>query len=160
MYLLLFSRMTKNTFNYLVEELRPHIERRNTRLRRCISVEHRIAITLWRLATNVDYRTLGSLFGVAKCTVCVIFLDTINAITTVLQGRHIVIPTGQRLQVCNYNVQTIITLILIIEPYLCYKEALSFVVYFLWNDFFRITLSHPVPILSGLKNIYSCGTYP
>ena len=91
--------MTKDTFRYLVDELRPHIARRNTQFRRCVSVEHRIAITLWRLATSTDYRTLGSLFGVATCTVCVIFLDTIRAIETVLKRKHINIPSGQRLQV-------------------------------------------------------------
>ena len=38
-----------------------------------MSVERRVAIALWHLATNGDYRSIGHMFGVAKGTVCVIF---------------------------------------------------------------------------------------
>ena len=33
---------------------------------RAVSVERRVALTLWFLATNSDYRTIGHLFGVSK----------------------------------------------------------------------------------------------
>ena len=39
-------RMGKSTFYYLCEKLRPFIERKNTRMRLAICVEHRIAITI------------------------------------------------------------------------------------------------------------------
>ena len=29
-------------------------------------------VTLWRLATNIEFRTLGPLFGIARGTACVI----------------------------------------------------------------------------------------
>ena len=64
-------RMTKETFLYICNELRPHIEKRDTKMRKAIPVEKRVAITLWRLATNADYRTIGHLFGVSKGAVCV-----------------------------------------------------------------------------------------
>ena len=41
-------------------------------MRSAVSIERRVAIALWRLATNGDYRSIGHMFGVAKGTVCVI----------------------------------------------------------------------------------------
>lgn len=37
------------------------------RYRRTVSVEMSVAICLWRLATNVDYRSLSHLFGTSTC---------------------------------------------------------------------------------------------
>ena len=45
-----------------------------------ISVERRVAITVWRLATNIDYRSIGHLFGFARCTACGI----VNEVCTVI----------------------------------------------------------------------------
>ena len=91
--------MTKHTFNYIIGELRPHIQKEDTQMRRSIPPDQRIAITLWKLATNIDYRTLAELFGVGKSTVCTIFLETINFIGMHLKSRHIALPRGQRLEV-------------------------------------------------------------
>ena len=91
-------RISRETFLFICEKLRPHIERQNTRLRRAISVEKRLAITLWCLATCSEYRTIGHLFGVARCTVCVIVHDTCAAIVRVLQSQYITFPVGDDLQ--------------------------------------------------------------
>ena len=64
--------MQQSTFSYLCEKLRPAIIRQNTHLRKAISVEQRVAITLWCLATPCEYRTVAHLFGVARSTVCTI----------------------------------------------------------------------------------------
>ena len=72
--------MKRETFNYLCDKLRPFITRQNTRFRRAISVEQRLAITLWCLATPCEYRTVSHLFGVARSTVCEIVQDTCRAI--------------------------------------------------------------------------------
>ena len=53
--------MNKSTFDYLCGELAPIIQRQTTHLRNPIDVDKRVAITLWWLATNVDYRTLAQL---------------------------------------------------------------------------------------------------
>ena len=34
-----------------------------------LSVDERVAITLWRLNTTIEYQSLGHLFGVRLCTV-------------------------------------------------------------------------------------------
>ena len=44
-------RVSRATFNYLCEQLRPLIEKETTVMRRPVSVERRVAITLWILAT-------------------------------------------------------------------------------------------------------------
>lgn len=56
----------------MCNELRSTIERTDTEMRKAVPVEQRVALTLWFLATNIDYRTIGHLFGVSKSTVCVI----------------------------------------------------------------------------------------
>lgn len=90
-------RVSRNTFLYLCNELRPTIQRQNTRMRQAIKVEHRVAITLWCLATCAEYRSIGHLFGVARSTVCVIVHNTCSAIVDVLLSRYIQFPIGAHL---------------------------------------------------------------
>ena len=90
--------MTRETFNYLCDKLRPFITRQNTRFRRAISVEQRVAITLWCLATPCEYRTVSHLFGVARSTVCEIVQDTCLAIVHNLLKVYIRFPTGDALK--------------------------------------------------------------
>jgi len=56
-------RMTRDTFTILCNELRQHIQKQSTNMRSPVSVEERVAVTVWKLATNVEYRTLASVFG-------------------------------------------------------------------------------------------------
>ena len=55
-------------------------------------------MTVWRLATNVDYRTLSELFGLGKSTVGEIVIETCNAIATHLLSQYVQIPEGERLR--------------------------------------------------------------
>ena len=73
-------RMSQATFVYVCDELRSTIEKADTDMRKAIPVEKRVALTLWYLATNADYRTIGHLFGVSKPTVCVVTKEVCNAI--------------------------------------------------------------------------------
>ena len=91
-------RMSHQTFLYLCNELRSSIERTDTVMRRAVSVERRVALTLWFLATNSDYRTIGHLFGVSKATVCLVTKDVCVAIINVLLQRYIKMPTGDNLK--------------------------------------------------------------
>ena len=45
-------------------------------MRKAISVERQLAITLWFLATPAEYRTVSHLFGVARSTICEIVNNT------------------------------------------------------------------------------------
>ena len=64
--------MSHRTFCFLCEELEPYLVREDTRFRQAISVRKRVAVALWRFATNADYRTIGHLFGISKGSICVI----------------------------------------------------------------------------------------
>ena len=69
-----------------------------TRFRKAISVQHRVAITLWVLATTSEYRTTAQLFGVARCTVCCIVKETCTAIVKVLLPKYVHFPVGDKLK--------------------------------------------------------------
>lgn len=90
-------RMSEATFNYICAELCNEIERNDTVMRNSIPVNVRVAITLWFLATNADYRTIGHLFGISKASVCLIRKDVCRAIVKVLLPKYVRIPTGSAL---------------------------------------------------------------
>ena len=87
-----------DTFEILCEELRPHLQRQTTRFREPIGVEMRVAITIWRLATNIEYRTIAALFGIGRSTVCEVVIDTCEAITYHLMPKYVRIPKNESLQ--------------------------------------------------------------
>ena len=69
----------------------------DTVMRKAVSTEKRVAITLWFLSTGADYRTIGHLFGVSKSTVCVVTKEVCAAIVEHLLPEYIKIPTGAAL---------------------------------------------------------------
>ncbi|XP_045179625.2 uncharacterized protein LOC123539178 [Mercenaria mercenaria] len=88
-------RMSRDTFVHICHILSPYINCRNTHLRRSIDVERRVAITIWRLATNIEYRTLSHLFGIGRSTACTIVQKTCQAIVQYLMPHFIKIPAGE-----------------------------------------------------------------
>ena len=91
-------RMSEHTFHILCSELRPHIQKMNTVLRDAVSVERRVAVAVWKLATNVEYRTLSNLFGLGLSTVAVIVIETCHAITSNLLKKYVNVPEGDLLK--------------------------------------------------------------
>lgn len=91
-------RMSQDTFMYLCEKLKPAIEKQDTVLRKAIPVQQRVAIALWKLATNSEYRSIAHLFGVSRSSVCLIVKDVCEAIVKLLQGTYISVPSGDRLK--------------------------------------------------------------
>ena len=87
-------RMNRETFNVLCNELRPFIQKQVTTLRQPVSVETRVAVTVRKLATNVEYRTLS--IGVS--TVGNIVVETCHAITENLLPKCVYIPEGSALR--------------------------------------------------------------
>ena len=76
-------RIGRPTFRFLCTQLHPHLQRRHV-VRMPLSVEERVAITLWRLGTNIEYRSIAHLFGVGLSTVCVTVHEVCTAIVNVL----------------------------------------------------------------------------
>ncbi|KAM4677598.1 uncharacterized protein O3C94_009686 [Discoglossus pictus] len=87
-------RMTKSTFDYLCEQLRPVIQRVDTNMRRAIPAEVRLAMTLWRLGSSCEYRTIEKIFGVSRSTICKIVRDVCEAVVSILTPRYIRAPRG------------------------------------------------------------------
>ena len=77
-------RMSHATFVYVCIELQCRLLRQNMTMRQAITVEKRVAVTLWKLATNSDYRSIGHLFGISKAAVCCIFQEVSQCIVDVL----------------------------------------------------------------------------
>ena len=98
-------RMSRGTFDIICRELKPHIEKQATYMRQTISVEKRVAVTLWRLATTVEHRTLSELFGLGWSTVGAIVIETCDAIADNLFSRYVSFPTGEKLRdiISNYE---------------------------------------------------------
>ncbi len=90
-------RVKRDTFQLICELLRPKLAKRNTRFRQSISVDKGVAIALWRMATNVEFRTIGALFGVGRSTACLVVHQVAKAIVF-LQRQFLKFPTGDALK--------------------------------------------------------------
>ena len=91
-------RMKKETFLYLCRDLEPFLKKKRTRFRESIPVSNRIAMALWRLATGMDYRSIGQLFGVGRSTCCKITHHVCDALVTVFLKKIVSIVANERLQ--------------------------------------------------------------
>ena len=89
-------RMSKQTFQYLYTSLST-LQRHDTVMRQSISLEKRVAITLWCLAIPTEYRTIGHLFRVARSSVCEIVHEVCAAIVQQLLKVYIQFPEGEEL---------------------------------------------------------------
>ena len=63
-------RLSRRTFDFVCQNISANLLRQDTRFRKAVSVEKRVAICLWHLATGEDFRSLAWRFGVGKRTAC------------------------------------------------------------------------------------------
>lgn len=73
-------RMRKTTFLSLCDILHSALVQQQCHYRKALSVEQPVAIYLWGLATNVEYRTISLLFGVGLSTACTVTNQTTGLI--------------------------------------------------------------------------------
>ena len=64
----LHFRVTRPTFEAICDLLRVDLQRQHTRMREPVSVEKRVAVSLWRFATGNSFKTCGLQFGLGKST--------------------------------------------------------------------------------------------
>ena len=69
----------------------------NTVIRKAVTVEKHVALTVWFLATGADYRTIGHLFGISKSIICVVTKEVCAAMVDRLLLEYIKMPTGTAL---------------------------------------------------------------
>ena len=60
--------MSRRTFQFVVNQVRNSVEKRDSRFREAVSIEERVAVALWRLASGNAYRTVSFTFGIGKST--------------------------------------------------------------------------------------------
>nr|XP_047144517.1 uncharacterized protein LOC105849992 [Hydra vulgaris]XP_047144518.1 uncharacterized protein LOC105849992 [Hydra vulgaris] len=85
-------RVNRNTFNFLVNELHPHLGKTTTTMREPISVVKRVAVALHYLASCEEYRVVSSLFGIGKSTANLIVHEFINAVNDILLPKYVKFP--------------------------------------------------------------------
>ena len=90
-------RVSRETFKVLCNKLKPSLERR-VLTRQPLSVNQRVAVTLWRLGTNVEFRTISHLFGVGISTACVTVREVCSVIVEKLAAKFIAVPCGNELK--------------------------------------------------------------
>uniref|UniRef100_A0A3B1IRQ6 Putative nuclease HARBI1 n=1 Tax=Astyanax mexicanus TaxID=7994 RepID=A0A3B1IRQ6_ASTMX len=88
-------RKRKTTFLQLCDLLQPHLQRDTTTFRKPVPVEQRVAICIWRLATNVEYRTISHLFGIGQSTAVTITNHVARVIVEKLLPIYIRKPSAQ-----------------------------------------------------------------
>ena len=97
-------RVTKATFKFILDVIRNDIKHRDTNMHFAVSTERRLEITLYFLASTVEYRSIDNLFGVSKAFVCLCVKEMCYAITRWLSN-IIYFPLGNKLiqVICNYG---------------------------------------------------------
>ena len=77
-------RLSRGTFEFVCQNISANLLRQDTRFRKAVSVEKRVAICLWHLATGEDFRSLAWRFGVGKSTACEIVNNVCKSIVDLL----------------------------------------------------------------------------
>ncbi|XP_068088590.1 protein SLX4IP isoform X3 [Hyperolius riggenbachi] len=91
-----YARMTVNTFDELLEIVRPQLFRECTNMRASISPEERLLVTLRYLATGDTFASLHFHFLLGKMTICKIVHETCAAIWNLLKNRVMPEPTEEK----------------------------------------------------------------
>lgn len=86
-------RISPEHFDFLLEKVRPLISKKDTKMRKAISAEVRLAITLRYLASGDSFRSLMLLFRVAHNTISGIVSATCKSIYSVLLPDYLKVRT-------------------------------------------------------------------
>ncbi|XP_064630215.1 uncharacterized protein LOC135489052 isoform X1 [Lineus longissimus] len=88
-------RMRRETFDFLCRTLQPYIEKRDTNMRKSISVDRKVGAVIWVLATQCELRTICHLFAMSQGSLCMFVRQTCKAINDSLAPRLIKLPTAE-----------------------------------------------------------------
>lgn len=82
----------------LCNSLQPHLQRQTTTLRKPVPVDQPVAICIWRLATNVESRTISHLFEIGQSTAVSITNHIASAIVKNLLSLFIRTPSEKEFE--------------------------------------------------------------
>ncbi|KAJ8345803.1 hypothetical protein SKAU_G00299960 [Synaphobranchus kaupii] len=100
-------RMSRSTFEYIAEQLRPALQKQKTNFRSPIDHRTRLAVVLWWFATQSEYRSVAILFGIGISTVCGMVRQVTKAVLGTLKRRLIYLPTGDQLDEAVQGFETL-----------------------------------------------------
>ena len=83
--------MGETSFYMLCEELRPYLTKQTTKLRKHVSVETQVAVTLYYLADEGRMRKVSNSFGLGKATVSKVIHHVTSVISEKLGPKHILL---------------------------------------------------------------------
>ena len=89
-------RMSRQTFTLLCQALSPFVSSKKMHLRKPISVQKKVAVTLYYLSDGGRLRKTANAFGLAVSTVSVIVKNVTQAISTHLASTYIKLPTSEQ----------------------------------------------------------------
>ncbi|XP_073431999.1 uncharacterized protein [Dendrobates tinctorius] len=90
-----YNRMTQETFNYLLGRVKEVIRRQDTQLRRAITPEERLLVTLRFMATGETLSSLHFQYRIGISTLSGIVADTCRALWNVLCPEFMPMPTAE-----------------------------------------------------------------
>ena len=90
-------RVSRRTFQYLLDSIQNEITCKRTRLRDPVSARCRLAITLYFLGSTSEYRRIANLFGVSTAFVCKCITEVCQAIIKILKSSLVCLPKGNEL---------------------------------------------------------------
>lgn len=91
-------RVTRDTFQFILNEIEREIMRRNTPMRQAISARRRLAIVLYYLSSTAEYRTIANLFGVSTSFVCSCIKEVSVVIVEKMKTKFISIPKREEVK--------------------------------------------------------------
>nr|XP_042911387.1 uncharacterized protein LOC122272161 [Parasteatoda tepidariorum] len=89
-----FLRMDQESFDHLLDLLRPDIEKKDTKMREAIPASQRLSITLRYLSSGMDLEDLKFTCAIAPQTLQLIIMETCSAMIKELK---------ENIQVSNYS---------------------------------------------------------
>ena len=90
-------RLSKSSFEIVCDLLKTSLTKKNTKFRKSIPLQKRVAICVWHLATGEDFRSLSWRFDVGKSTACTIVNEVCQSIVDILLPLYVKWPVGERL---------------------------------------------------------------
>ncbi|XP_064469700.1 uncharacterized protein LOC135384425 [Ornithodoros turicata] len=88
-------RVSPTTFWYIVEMCGPLLRREDTVMRQAISVEKRVAVSLYKLCSSAEDRSIAHLFGIGRSTVNTLYREFCEAVITTLEPEWVKMPSAE-----------------------------------------------------------------
>ena len=87
--------MIEASFYVLCEELKPYLTKKTTKLRKAVSVETQVVVTLYYLAGEGRTKNVSNSCGLGKATVSKVIRRVTSVISEKLGLKYIVLPKAK-----------------------------------------------------------------